>query len=334
MNSRNIMIKIYSDLPEPHLVNVDRYPFTFGRSIKNSCVVDKLSVSANHVLIDIGEDGPFLLDCGSTNGVYFRGEKVHRIKIDQNMTVFMASVKMEIFFQDDYLEKTQELQLPEFFLMERDKKKTILKMLGSFLFFLIPEILKIFFTDPITKDNYEGFLLEVLGMGVLSLISAGAFSLFSKIHCKKYQFLSFLWIVNIGMGVISLYSFLPIYFYFNLGIYRAKNFFDQAFLALLACVIIYNFARILFPRVSKHRVILILSTLLISATLIRVSILHYHERWGSYDYQGTIAYPLFNYSEGANPLENLIQKVNDSVEVVDQYRQVIRQRNEEENVDN
>ncbi len=59
---------------------------TIGRGSDNDLVLDSPRVSRHHGKIESRNDGLYLLDLGSTNGIWLNGEKITTIRIDNNST--------------------------------------------------------------------------------------------------------------------------------------------------------------------------------------------------------------------------------------------------------
>jgi hypothetical protein len=317
---KKLILKIHYENQELETVSVDHFPYYVGRSIQNSHMIDRPQLSHRHFTIDQRDDGIYLFKVSKTNEIFFQNESISQLKIEDNISISTAGIKIDILCKDDLSDKTQEIYLDDFFFSEGEKKKYIYRFIQSFLYFIIPEILKIFFTDPITKANIENILIEICAMTFTSIAVAIFASIFSKIHCKKYQFFSFAHYANQWMGMISLFTFVPTYFYFYFNLFVLKTLISTIISTALLTFISYHYLRLILKRTSKKKIISILSTIIIFASMVKISLVTYNDAWGTFDFNGAIAYPIQNYSPEKYPPETLWKKFDKSIATVHHYR--------------
>lgn len=83
-------------------------PFTIGRAEDNDYVLDDLSVSGHHVVLEESENGMELLDRGSLNKILVGGRPVTKVFVVDRMEVFLGNTKIR-FIKD---EKASEYTVP------------------------------------------------------------------------------------------------------------------------------------------------------------------------------------------------------------------------------
>src|SRR5579872_1399205 len=63
---------------------LNRIPFSVGRKVDKDLVIADPRVSRDHALIELEEDGFYLVDQGSKHGTFINGERIQRQKLERN----------------------------------------------------------------------------------------------------------------------------------------------------------------------------------------------------------------------------------------------------------
>jgi phosphoserine phosphatase RsbU/P len=69
---------------EQRNIVLNRTPFSVGRKVDKDLVIADPRVSRDHALIELEEDGFYLVDQGSKHGTFINGERVQRQKLERN----------------------------------------------------------------------------------------------------------------------------------------------------------------------------------------------------------------------------------------------------------
>src|SRR5579872_1003311 len=69
---------------EQRNIVLNRTPFSVGRKVDKDLVIADPRVSRDHALIELEEDGFYLVDQGSKHGTFINGERIQRQKLERN----------------------------------------------------------------------------------------------------------------------------------------------------------------------------------------------------------------------------------------------------------
>ncbi len=189
-----MLIKIYYNNIENHASDVPMlfrpttFPVTFGRSEDNAIVFTNDSVSSHHAQIEKREDGYYLVDLQSTNGIFFEKKKVTELKIEGQHHFHLGEIQIEVSLQETAHEKTRVIHLESHLENENKKVGEHQRYYGLYAILIVIYSLLVldkFLEEPLTARAFA------TSLGYLCLIFL-AFVLFSLItsfpRVKQFYF--------------------------------------------------------------------------------------------------------------------------------------------------
>lgn len=72
---------------------------TIGRATDNTIVLDDGTVSSRHAQVEKQGDSYIIKDCGSTNGLFFRGERIEEHVFEEGDVVMVGTHEFEYVHQ-------------------------------------------------------------------------------------------------------------------------------------------------------------------------------------------------------------------------------------------
>ena len=300
----------------PPVVSIQTFPCRIGRSLKNNVILEDPSISKEHAILNFDTQGLYLMDLGSTNGIFDQDNvKQERIYLSHATNFRMGDLRCEAFLDldDESLEKTRFIHLPSYNLSKQSFRFNKNFIIFFCLFFLLSITAK-YISAPIDKKTFGLLLLEVgLGIGVLYAL-AGLISLVSKVHIKQYRYNTFLifflkWAVYFSvLKLYPLFSFSLItnemfWKYFNITI----NF---GFILLF----LYQFFILFLTKVNKRKA-LVYACLFTLGLASPFAIKKYFIQSDDdlFELDGILAYPLQSFSPEEYPAQLLYDKLNESI---------------------
>ena len=300
----------------PTVVSIQTFPCRIGRSLKNNVILEDPSISKEHSILNFDTQGLYLMDLGSTNGIFDQDNvKQERIYLSHATNFRMGDLRCEAFLDldDESLEKTRFIHLPSYNLSKQSFRFNKNFIIFFCLFFLLSITAK-YISAPIDKKTFGLLLLEVgLGIGVLYAL-AGLISLVSKVHIKQYRYNTFLifflkWAVYFSvLKLYPLFSFSLItnemfWKYFNITI----NF---GFILLF----LYQFFILFLTKVNKRKA-LVYACLFTLGLASPFAIKKYFIQSDDdlFELDGILAYPLQSFSPEEYPAQLLYDKLNESI---------------------
>jgi len=301
----------------PTIVNIHTFPCRIGRSLKNNVILEDLSISKEHAIINFDTQGLYLMDLDSTNGIFDQNnKKENRIYLSHASSFKMGDLRCEVFLDlnEESLEKTRFIHLPSYNLSRQHFHFNKLFLIFFLIFFLFSLMAK-YITAPIDKKTFGLLLLEVgLGIGVLYAL-AGLISLVSKVHNKQYRYNTFL-IFFLKWSIY--FSLLKLYPLFSFSLITNEVFWKYFNITLnfgFIFLILYQFFTLFLSKVNRRKALLyaFLVTMGLSSPF---AIRKYFIQSDNdlFDLQGILAYPLRNFPPEQYPTKALYQRLDQSIQ--------------------
>jgi len=303
----------------PVVHKIDKFPVKIGRSIQNTVVLSDDSVSAEHAMIEKDGDGSFVLrDLDSTNGIFFEGKRFGQIILRDHGVVKCGDIEMTTLLSDERLEKTRQIELPTEF--KSKTQKLTRDIVRKILFIVVLVYAVMIMKDPMDNEGWIDFTLNLLLYGGLSFGGAGFTSLISKLHHKKYNFLSYL-NINLFFCVLWLIFLLVnerVFFWIdNRSIHRVVN------LGVWFCFFFFYMTKVLevfFSGKYRKKIQIILTGLYASAILFVYLIATFSDRNTKFNYSAVYVYSTSNFSKEDHPFKDLKAQMEGSFKEVEEYR--------------
>lgn len=201
------------------------FPCLIGRSAQCHVRVDDPSVSARHARIDQMDTGYVLQDLGSTNGILHRGSRVAEVTLDQNETVTLGDVRVELVVQEK-LEKTlqnrrldTEPELPAIHLALR----TLLALGLGYVALMFGPAAKRYLEFWPPERPQDIFADAFVSWSMLAAV-AFVISLFCKLNSRRFHYhrvFALLVVTVVAAGALSLLLDLVIFNLHNIEIAHA-----------------------------------------------------------------------------------------------------------------
>ena len=329
-----ITLKIFKqNIVTPTVQKIETFPCRIGRSIKNRVVLDDPSISIDHAIINFDSEGYYIQDLGSTNGIIFEGERKDIVRINQNCTFYVGSLRVEIIFGEEILDKTRIIHLPASIIFHNQKKMIILSVLYFSILTLL-SYLHEYLLNPIDKKNFLNIIWIIVSGFIVLLITSGAFSIFSKIHVKKYRLFTFFSFFALWSCIfILIFDFLPyIAFYIN-----HKTSYTIIETVANYCFLLYStylLATMSFIHTSRKKIAIVAGSLfcIIQGLLFITDTLREDD---NFSYQGSLSYPISSYKRVNYRPHGLYNIIDKSVTKVDKLRiDEIKKREKEKKKNN
>ena len=100
---RGVYIRVHMGDVVSDVFHAEKLPCGIGRNGDNDVVIPHGSVSGHHARLDREADGIYLVDLGSTNGLYMEGRKWPRILIDGATRVVLGRVVLDLALSETEL---------------------------------------------------------------------------------------------------------------------------------------------------------------------------------------------------------------------------------------
>jgi hypothetical protein len=315
-----LIVKIFDNhSKQERLHKVDSMPCLIGRSLQNNLIIDDDSISATHAKIDSDKNGIYLKDLKSTNGVTVNNVPIDQQYIHENTYFMFGEVKLEIILDDEDLEKTRVIEIPDKFdkRSARDQKRNIII---SICLINILILLDKFIIAPLRKDDIPKLLLEVFGsIFILSTISLLT-SVISKVHSKKYKLISFLEAFSVILVILCFHNFLKSYisFYSNNRVF--SKIIDVIFYSVMIYGSCYSILTIFFRNQHKKTIKVIIGTFYIGFILFTFISNTFNERDLKFDFISSFELSPFSYQQEEYPFASIKSKITKSFEELDELR--------------
>lgn len=313
-----IVVKIfYPDKSHAEIISVQSFPFTLGRGLDNSKILDHSSVSAHHLVIDrkkstqAPDEEFWVQNLSKTHGMVCDGKKIETLKIDRMQSVQAGAVSIEFWPIDSEIEITQDIPLEHTEWRNLALGITAIAACAAFDFYLTLGV-------ESKGSRLATNLLSVVGV---SLILAAITSLFSKITQGKFRILvlwtQFSWILAVWM----LADFLLTTVIFNIP----WSLVATAFTLIAEWGLIFwsalRVSRLLFRRVSDFdlRVRVAVGSILL---MLGLKGLAYLSQLDSiyFEFDGSVAYPFLNGSAENDGIDALNKSLDESAKSIEKYR--------------
>lgn len=183
-----MFIKVYTtgDGPQTQMVTPTTFPATIGRALDNTVILSNNSVSSHHAQIEERIDGHYLVDLGSTNGVFHKKNKVKELKIDGLKEVYLGEIRLEIGLSEEGQEKTRVIHLESHLASLRKPKHLSLYLSAVALYLLL--VLDKFLSEPFSGKMFAAGLGFWFGSFFMILFAA-LFTSFPRI--KQFYLIHF-----------------------------------------------------------------------------------------------------------------------------------------------
>ena len=100
---------IYDDKKNQRVYGLDKQEVRLGRSINNDICLENISISRNHAIFTKREDGFYIRDNNSKNGVIVNDQRVLETLLKDNDKIIIGSY--ELYFKDDSANKVKNERL-------------------------------------------------------------------------------------------------------------------------------------------------------------------------------------------------------------------------------
>ena len=300
----------------PTVVSIHTFPCRIGRSLKNNIILEDPSISKEHAILNFDNQGPYLMDLGSTNGIFDQDNaKQEKIYISHATCFRIGDLRCEAFLDlnDESLEKTRFIHLPAYNLSKQHFRFNKNFIIFFSLFFLLSLTSK-YISAPIDKKTFGLLLLEVvLGIGVLYAL-AGLISLVSKVHVKQYRYNTYL-IFFLKWAVY--FSVLKLYPFFSFSLITNELFWKYFNITInfgFIFLFLYQFFILFLTKINQHKALVyaFLFTLgLASPFAIKKYFIQSDD--DLFQLNGILAYPLKSFTSKEYPSQLLYAKLNKSI---------------------
>ncbi len=250
-----ILVKIFTPgnaVPEIH--RIEQYPAGLGRAFDNAIILTDASVSAHHAILERTPEGRLhLRDLHSTNGILEGGRKVEVVDLDQKRSIRIGHVWIEIQNATEELEDTIPIDFNQFDLHEA-KPWSHRKGLTFAITLAVTSLLIRWFEARMMFVSWTTYsvLTQALSFLVAAVGIAGALSLFSKVHLRRYQFyavfatiMSFAILAQIHLALSNLITF-------NINRALVAQVLEEAISAAILFLGFLRLSQLLFPE-AGHR---------------------------------------------------------------------------------
>lgn len=317
-----IYLKVKKDPQEEEIISVEKFPFTIGRSLRNSLVVSDESISASHAQIIQTEAGGYQLqDLGSTNGIGYEGQRYPHLALENGKVFSLGSVEFEFYTEDPPLEKTREIDLTPLHWSSQgpvSKGRWIINSLC--VVWIIVCFGSDFFLnsyDDSLDDYLLSALLTLLGGFVIALLIA----LFSKLHSKQYRYAMILQPILCGVGTLLTYGVLRDLLFFNIDIPILLGISEFIFFVLLFYGVAFQLTRAIFHEKTTRQISIFIGVLTLSVVLLASSVsLLANLKDQEYRFYGVIHYPLVSFLTPSRQMQDFFDKMDESQEKLERYR--------------
>lgn len=206
-----MLLKVH-EREEPSAYRIERFPCVIGRSQRCDIRIGDLTVSQRHVELIVEEDGVYILrDLGSTNGIFVGNERITSLKITENESVRLGSIRVDFIVEED-LPKTRLNRLP---LQVGSELRSTTPMAGvaalaaGYPVVLLPIVAeKSRLSWP--PDHLMELLLQSLVVWALLGVAACVLAMGSRLSAKRFHFHRFFLILVSAVTSAELfYLFAP-----------------------------------------------------------------------------------------------------------------------------
>lgn len=317
-----LLIEVHKRLhvtPDKH--RYANFPVLIGRSFQNDLQLDDKTVSAQHAKVEKTEEGIFLTDLGSTNGLIVDGKKVPYVRLDRNINVNLGNAHLRFIVADEDPEVTRDIDVSVLLAKNsHDKIKRWVKAVTSLMLLACVCLFRFYLQYPL-EDRWSQFFQTLFSMALVGIGTAVALSLVAKIQSHVYNFLRILtWIWLALAGVVALNQiFGPLVFLFPWNIVREI----LVFLVLIIFItkILIGLGHSIFVAIDNKRLrkrALILSVSL----LILLTGVNYLIQWDSdnFDYDAIVGYLPWNPAIDKNASSAFLQSLKEGADDIKAYR--------------
>lgn len=318
-----VLLKLYTDShSRPKIVHVIHFPFIIGRAIESHLIIDFPCISAKHCYLDINPQGDlFIQDCHSLNGLYTQGDKISFDLIDSNKIYYIGEMKLEVYINQHNYDKTREIHIPlEVFHGEGNWHKILVWPIFSYLFIIIPETIKIYFTDPLIEGEWAAFFGQMFLIMLGSTLFSALLAFISKIHLKKYQFLRFIKTTNIGIGIIDCVSIVLPFILFSIEGQKIQSYLRLLLSILFLFLFFYSNLRKIYHKLENKKFFYHSLGTLFIGIICKFCLDFYDNQGNNTNFLSPLARPWKNYTKQAYPERKLWIKMGESVEFIKNNR--------------
>lgn len=198
-----MFIKVYTSGDGQHSQTITPtiFPATIGRSLDNTVILSNNSVSSHHAQIEERLDGYYLVDLGSTNGVFYKKTKVKELKIDGTKEIYLGEIRIEVGITVEAHEKTRVIHLESHLANLRKPKHLSLYFSAILLYFLL--VIDRFLAEPLTGKMFAAGLGFWFGSFFMVLFAAlfTSFPRIKQFYLMHFEILFKAFTLFIGLGL-------------------------------------------------------------------------------------------------------------------------------------
>jgi hypothetical protein len=302
------------------VVGVRQLPAVIGRSATCDVVLEHETISPRHARLELGPNGPRLVDLASENGLHRDGARVAELDVGTGASVLLGGMRLDLT-PTERLAPTRILDRPT---AETSPTRRVFvavaALLGCYLAFVAAFALEKYARYWPPERSFELFT-QALGMTLFILGGSALLALFSKVHNRRYQFIRIAGVISGLVATLMIWQEVSDTLIYNARLPWLRHVVDHASFLAVVVVGLFGLTATLFPAWTKHRQAWAAAIVALSLDGVASLYDYYEYREGDRQVHGeSVALPVLPPTLAAVPTAHLLSRLEASKQVIDGYR--------------